>query len=97
VHDPILKPHRACYVAVAAELDARGDAVVEDTDRDSSIKVVVHVCQEVRCLLAKVHSTLEHVRDMVVPKSMSITTTSIVEALVLKDDGEDPMVVVVHR
>jgi hypothetical protein len=96
VHDPVLKPHRACYVAVAAELDARGDAVVEDTDRDSSIEVAVHVCQEVRSLLAKIHSTLERVRDMVVPESTSVTTTSIVEALVLKDDGEDLMVVVVH-
>jgi hypothetical protein len=40
---------------------------------------------------------LEHVRDMVVPESTCATTAGIVEALVLKDNGEDPMDIVVHR
>jgi hypothetical protein len=47
VHDPTLKPHRACYVAVAGKLDARGDAVVDDADLDSSIEAATCICQEV--------------------------------------------------
>jgi hypothetical protein len=34
---------------------------------------------------------------MVVPELTSVTTVGIIEALAPKDDGEDPMVVVVHR
>jgi hypothetical protein len=39
----------------------------------------------------------EHVRDMVVPDSTSITTASIIKALAPKYDGEDPLDIAMHR
>jgi hypothetical protein len=45
----------------------------------------------------KVRSTLERVRDLSVPESTSSTLSGILEALTVKEDGEDPLVVAVHR
>jgi hypothetical protein len=70
---------------------------VEDADLDSSVEAAERICQEVRSLLAKAHSMLEHVRDTAIPESTSITTAGIIEALTPKDDGEDPLVAAVRR
>jgi hypothetical protein len=50
-----------------------------------------------RNLLAKVHSTLDSVRDISAPESMSTTMTSILEALALREDDEDPLIAAVCR
>jgi hypothetical protein len=47
--------------------------------------------------MAKAHSMLECVRDVSIPESMNITTVGIIEGLMLKEDGEDPLVAAVHR
>jgi hypothetical protein len=73
-----------------------GEAATEHADLDTSVKAAERVCQEVRSLLAKVHSTLERVRDVSIPESTSTTMVSIIEALPPKGDGEDPMVAAVH-
>jgi hypothetical protein len=64
---------------------------------DASVEAVERVCQEVRSLLAKVHSMLECVRDVSAPELMSTIMAGILEALALKEDGEDPLVAAVHR
>jgi hypothetical protein len=43
------------------------------------------------------HSMLECVQDVSAPESMSTMMTGILEALALKEDGEDPLVAAVHR
>jgi hypothetical protein len=43
------------------------------------------------------HSMLECVQDVSAPESTSTTMTGILEALALKEDGEDPLVAAVHR
>jgi hypothetical protein len=48
-------------------------------------------------LLAKVRSTLDHVRDISTPESTSNTMADILEALAVKEDGEDPLVDAVRR
>jgi hypothetical protein len=48
-------------------------------------------------LLAKVRSTLERVRDISVPESTSSNMDGILEALAVKEDGEDPLVAAVRR
>jgi hypothetical protein len=48
-------------------------------------------------LLAKVRLTLDRVRDISAPESMSSTMTSILEALAVKENGEDPLVAAIHR
>jgi hypothetical protein len=40
---------------------------------------------------------LERVRDVSAPELTSTTMAGILEALALKEDGEDPLVVTVHR
>jgi hypothetical protein len=40
---------------------------------------------------------LERVRDLSIPESTSSTISGILEALAVKEDGEDPLVVAVHR
>jgi hypothetical protein len=55
------------------------------------------LCQEARDLLVKTRSTLERVRDLPIPESTSSTLSGILEALAVKEDGEDPLVVAVHR
>jgi hypothetical protein len=56
-----------------------------------------HVCQEVRNLLAKVHSTFDRVHDISAPESMSTTMAGVLEALALREDGEDPLIAAVCR
>jgi hypothetical protein len=48
-------------------------------------------------LLAKVRSTLDRVRDISAPESMSSTMAGILEALMVKENGEDPLVAAVRR
>jgi hypothetical protein len=79
----------------AAELDA--GAMKEPAGLDSSVGSTERLCQEVRDLLAKVRSTLDHVRDVSIPDSTSNTMAGILEALAVKTDGEDPLVAAVHR
>jgi hypothetical protein len=79
----------------AAELDA--GAMKEPTGLESSVGSAERLCQEVRDLLEKVRSTLDRVRDVSIPDSTNNTMASILEALVVKTDGEDPLVVAVRR
>jgi hypothetical protein len=69
---------------------------VEPTGLESSIEKAEHVCQEVQNLLTKVHSTLDRVRDISAPESTSTTMTGVLEALALREDGEDPLIAAVH-
>jgi hypothetical protein len=69
----------------------------EPAGLESSIGSTERLCQEVKDLLAKVRSTLGRVRDISTPKSTSNTMAGILEALVVKEDGEDPLVSVVRR
>jgi hypothetical protein len=55
------------------------------------------LCREVRDLLAKVRSTLDRVRDISAPESISSTMAGILEALAVKEDGEHPLVAAFHR
>jgi hypothetical protein len=81
---------------VAAELGT-GETTTEPAGLDASVETTERVCQEVRSLLAKVHSTLERVCDVSAPESMSTTTADILEALALREGGEDPLVAAVRR
>jgi hypothetical protein len=54
---------------------------MEPAGLDASIETAEHVCQEVRSLLANVHSMLERVRDVSAPESMSTTMAGILKAL----------------
>jgi hypothetical protein len=63
---------------------------------DSSVGDAKHVCQEVRKLLTKVHSTLDRVHDISVPESTSTTMNGVLEALAVQKDGDDPLIVVVR-
>jgi hypothetical protein len=81
---------------VAAELGAE-ETTTEPAGLETSVETVEHVCQEVRNLLAKVHSTLDHVRDVSAPESMSTTMAGVLEALAFREDGEDPLIAAVHR
>jgi hypothetical protein len=64
---------------------------------ESSVSNAERLCREVCDLLAKVRSTLDHVRDIFAPKSTSSTMASILEALAVKENGEDPLVAAVRR
>jgi hypothetical protein len=64
---------------------------------ESSIENAEHVCQEVRNLLTKVHSTLDCVCDISAPESMSTTMIGVLKALSLREDGEDPLIAMVRR
>jgi hypothetical protein len=79
----------------AAELDA--GAMKEPTGLESSIGSAERLCQEVSDLLAKVRLTLDRVRDISTPESTSNTMAGILEALAVKEDGEDPLVAAVRR
>jgi hypothetical protein len=81
---------------VDAELGT-SETATESTRLSASVENAERVCQEVRDLLAKVHSTLEHVRDVSAPESMNTTMAGILEALALREGGEDPLVAAVHR
>jgi hypothetical protein len=78
-----------------AEFDA--GALKEPSGLESSIGGAERLCQDVRDLLAKVRLTLERVRDISVPESTSNTMAEILEALAVKEDGEDPLVTAVRR
>jgi hypothetical protein len=62
---------------------------------DASVETVEHICHEVQDLMAKAHSMLDCVRDVSIPESMSITTAGIINALALKESGEDQLITVV--
>jgi hypothetical protein len=79
----------------ATELDA--GAMKEPAGLESSIGSAEHLYQEVSDLLTKVRLTLDHVHDISTPESTSNTMVGILEALAVKEDGEDPLVAVVHR
>jgi hypothetical protein len=80
---------------VAAEFGAA--AMKEPAGLESSVGNAEHLCREVRDLLAKVRSTLDRVRDISAPESTSSTMAGILEALAVKENGEDPLVSAVHR
>jgi hypothetical protein len=80
---------------VAAEFGAV--AMKEPAGFESSIGNAERLCWEVRDLLAKVRLTLDRVRDISALESTSSTMAGILEALVVKEDGEDPLVVAVRR
>jgi hypothetical protein len=58
---------------------------------------VEHVCQGVQKLLTKVHSTLHCVREISTPELTSSTMNGVLEALAVKEDGEDLLIATVHR
>jgi hypothetical protein len=70
--------------------------MTEPARLESSVGDAEHVCQEVRKLLTKVHSTLDRVRDISTPESMSSTMNGVLEALAVKKDGEDPLIAAVR-
>jgi hypothetical protein len=71
--------------------------MVEPAGLESSVEDAEHVCQEVWKLLTKVHSTLDRVRNISTLESTSTTMTGVLEALALREDGEDPLIAEVHR
>jgi hypothetical protein len=77
----------------AAELDA--GAMKEPAGLEPSVGSAKHLCRDVSGLLAKVWSTLDRVRDISIPESTSNTMASILEALAMKADDEDPLVAAV--
>jgi hypothetical protein len=80
---------------VAAELGAA--AMKEPAGLESNVGNAERLCREVRDLLAKVWSTLDRVHDISAPESTSSTMAGILEALTVKEDGEDPLVAAVRR
>jgi hypothetical protein len=69
----------------------------EPAGLESSVGGAERLYQEARDLLAKVRSTLDHVRDVSIPDSTSNTMAGILEALAVKADSEDHLVAAVHR
>jgi hypothetical protein len=69
----------------------------EPAGLESSVGSTERLCQEVNDLLAKVRSTLDRVRDISAPESTSNTMAGILEALAVKENGEDPLVAAVCR
>jgi hypothetical protein len=69
----------------------------EPAGLESSVGSAEPLCQEVNDLLAKVRLTFDRVRDISTPESTSNTMAGILKALAVKEDSEDPLVVVVHR
>jgi hypothetical protein len=72
-------------------------AMTEPTGLESSVGDTEHVCQEVRKLLAKVLWTLDQVREISTSELTSSTLNGVLEALAVKEDGEDPLIAAVHR
>jgi hypothetical protein len=83
------------FFEVTAELGA-GETTLEPTGLDASVETMEHVCQEVRSLLAKVHSMLDRIHDVSAQESTSTTMVVVLEALALREDGEDPLIVAVR-
>jgi hypothetical protein len=69
----------------------------EPAGLESSVSNAKRLCREVRDLLVKVRSTLDRVRDISAPESTSSTMAGILEALAVKENGEDPLVATVRR
>jgi hypothetical protein len=80
---------------VAAKLGAA--AMKEPAGLESSVGNAERLCREVRNLLLKVRSTLDRVHDISAPESTSSTKAGILEALAVKEDGDDPLVAAVRR
>jgi hypothetical protein len=78
---------------VAAKLGAA--MTTEPAGLKSSIENAERVCQEVQDLLAKARSILDRVRDISALESTSTTMAGVLEALFVKEDGEDPLVAAV--
>jgi hypothetical protein len=78
---------------VVAELGAA--AMKDPAGLESSVGNAERLYREVRDLLAKVRSTLDRVCDIIAPESTSSTMAGILEALEVKEDGEDPLVAAV--
>jgi hypothetical protein len=73
------------------------EMTVEPARLDASVETTEHICQQVRSFLAKVHSTLDRVRDVSAPESTSTTMVGVLEALALREDDEGPLIAIVHR
>jgi hypothetical protein len=84
------------FLEVPAELGI-GEMTAEPAGLDASVETAEPVCQEVRSLLAKVHSTLDRVRVVSAPESTSTTMAGVLEALALREGGKDPLITAVHR
>jgi hypothetical protein len=69
----------------------------EPAGLESSVGITEQLSQEVCDFLAKVRPTLDRVRDVSILDSTSNTMASILEALVVKADGDDPLVAAVRR
>jgi hypothetical protein len=78
----------------AAELEAT--AIREPAGIEAGVGDAERLCQEVCELLVKTRSALECVRDLSVLESTSSTISGILEALAVKEDGEDPLVAAVR-
>jgi hypothetical protein len=71
--------------------------IKEPAGLESSVGSTECLCWEVNDLLAKVRSTVDCVCDISTPELTSNTMASILKALAVKDDGEDPLVDAVCR
>jgi hypothetical protein len=71
-------------------------ATTEPAGLESSVRDAEHVWQEVQKLLAKVQSTLDRVREISAPESMSSTLNGVLKALAVKEDGEDLLIAAVQ-
>jgi hypothetical protein len=87
---------KLCTSCSCCQTGHRGD-VGGAAGLDASVETAEHVYQEVRSFLVKVHSTLDRVCDVSAPESMSTTMASVLEALALREDDEDPLIAVVRR
>jgi hypothetical protein len=72
-------------------------AMKDPAGLEFSVGNAERLCREVSDLLAKVWSTHDRVRDISAPESTSSTMAGILEALAVKEDGKDPLVVAVRR
>jgi hypothetical protein len=70
---------------------------MEPAGLKSSVGNAERLCQEVHDLLAKARLMLDRVRDISAPESMSTSMAGVLEALAVKENGEDPLVAVVSR
>jgi hypothetical protein len=73
------------------------ETLTDPAGLESSIENTERVCEEVQDLLAKARSMLDRVRDISALESTSTTMAGILEALSVKENGEDPLVAAVHR
>jgi hypothetical protein len=71
--------------------------MTEPAGLESSIENAERVCQEVQDLLAKARSMLDRVRDISALESTSTIMVGVLEALSVKENGEDPLVAAVRR